>query len=136
MSKGRVTAVLGPTNTGKTHYAIDRMLANFPAEVRRNLDKALEKSAAELVNTMKALAPVDEGTLRDSIRSERVDALTIDIKAGDDAAYYAGWVEYGTTDGKPARPFFMPARRLLKNRIRLRIKRAIRAAVKAAVSGA
>ena len=24
----RVTAVLGPTNTGKTHYAIERMLAH------------------------------------------------------------------------------------------------------------
>ena len=24
----RVTAVLGPTNTGKTHHAIDRMLAH------------------------------------------------------------------------------------------------------------
>jgi len=27
-SKGHVTAVLGPTNTGKTHYAIERMLAH------------------------------------------------------------------------------------------------------------
>ncbi len=27
-SQGRVTAVLGPTNTGKTHYAIDRMLGH------------------------------------------------------------------------------------------------------------
>ena len=27
MAKGRVRAVLGPTNTGKTHYAIERMLA-------------------------------------------------------------------------------------------------------------
>ena len=27
-SNGRVTAVLGPTNTGKTHYAIERMLAH------------------------------------------------------------------------------------------------------------
>src|SRR5690606_22442802 len=26
--KSRVTAVLGPTNTGKTHYAIERMLAH------------------------------------------------------------------------------------------------------------
>jgi len=26
--KGRVTAVLGPTNTGKTHYAIERMLSH------------------------------------------------------------------------------------------------------------
>lgn len=28
MADGRITAVLGPTNTGKTHYAIDRMLAH------------------------------------------------------------------------------------------------------------
>src|SRR6056297_1671602 len=26
--KGRIAAVLGPTNTGKTHYAIERMLAH------------------------------------------------------------------------------------------------------------
>jgi ATP-dependent RNA helicase SUPV3L1/SUV3 len=26
--RGRITAVLGPTNTGKTHYAIERMLAH------------------------------------------------------------------------------------------------------------
>ena len=26
--RARVTAVLGPTNTGKTHYAIERMLAH------------------------------------------------------------------------------------------------------------
>ena len=28
MLNSRVTAVLGPTNTGKTHYAIERMLAH------------------------------------------------------------------------------------------------------------
>jgi ATP-dependent RNA helicase SUPV3L1/SUV3 len=27
-SKGRITAVLGPTNTGKTHFAVERMLAH------------------------------------------------------------------------------------------------------------
>jgi ATP-dependent RNA helicase SUPV3L1/SUV3 len=27
-SRRRVTAVLGPTNTGKTHHAIERMLAH------------------------------------------------------------------------------------------------------------
>ena len=27
-ARGRITAVLGPTNTGKTHYAIDRMLGH------------------------------------------------------------------------------------------------------------
>ena len=28
MQNSRVTAVLGPTNTGKTHYAIERMLSH------------------------------------------------------------------------------------------------------------
>ena len=27
--QARVTAVLGPTNTGKTHYAIERMLVHW-----------------------------------------------------------------------------------------------------------
>jgi len=27
MQNSRITAVLGPTNTGKTHYAIERMLS-------------------------------------------------------------------------------------------------------------
>ncbi|UWQ17200.1 helicase-related protein [Jannaschia sp. M317] len=31
--KGRVTAVLGPTNTGKTHYALERMLAHRTAVI-------------------------------------------------------------------------------------------------------
>ena len=28
LGKSRIAAVLGPTNTGKTHYAIERMLAH------------------------------------------------------------------------------------------------------------
>jgi len=31
---GRITAVLGPTNTGKTHYAIERMLAHRTGVIR------------------------------------------------------------------------------------------------------
>ena len=27
-TQGRIAAILGPTNTGKTHYAIERMLAH------------------------------------------------------------------------------------------------------------
>ena len=46
---GRITAVLGPTNTGKTHYAMDRMLAHssgiigFPLRLlaRENYDRAI-----------------------------------------------------------------------------------------------
>ena len=28
VNENRILAILGPTNTGKTHYAIDRMLAH------------------------------------------------------------------------------------------------------------
>ncbi len=49
-SRGRITAVLGPTNTGKTHLAIERMLGHgsgiigFPLRLlaRENYDRALK----------------------------------------------------------------------------------------------
>ena len=48
--QGRVTAVLGPTNTGKTYLAIERMLAHasgmigFPLRLlaRENYDRAVQ----------------------------------------------------------------------------------------------
>ena len=52
-----VTAVLGPTNTGKTHYAIERMLGHesgvigFPLRLlaRENYDRVVrEKGAARV----------------------------------------------------------------------------------------
>ncbi|MDB2478563.1 helicase-related protein [Alphaproteobacteria bacterium] len=51
ISKGKVKAILGPTNTGKTYYAMDRMLAHtsgiigFPLRLlaRENYDKAVSK---------------------------------------------------------------------------------------------
>lgn len=49
--EGRITAVLGPTNTGKTHYAIEQMLSHktgcigFPLRLlaRENYDRVCEK---------------------------------------------------------------------------------------------
>ncbi|MDC1087408.1 helicase-related protein, partial [Alphaproteobacteria bacterium] len=51
ISKTKVRAILGPTNTGKTYYAMDRMLAHtsgiigFPLRLlaRENYDKAVSK---------------------------------------------------------------------------------------------
>ena len=51
ISKAKVRAILGPTNTGKTYYAMDRMLAHtsgiigFPLRLlaRENYDKAVSK---------------------------------------------------------------------------------------------
>ena len=53
----RITAVLGPTNTGKTHFAMERMLAHqsgmigFPLRLlaRENYDRAVRVKGADQV---------------------------------------------------------------------------------------
>ena len=54
MSKNKITAVLGPTNTGKTHLAIETMLSfetgmiGFPLRLlaREVYDKVVKKNQA------------------------------------------------------------------------------------------
>jgi ATP-dependent RNA helicase SUPV3L1/SUV3 len=56
-NEGRITAVLGPTNTGKTHFAMERMLAHgsgmigFPLRLlaRENYDRAVKVKGADAV---------------------------------------------------------------------------------------
>ncbi|MCY4065500.1 MAG: hypothetical protein OXF57_03940, partial [Rhodospirillaceae bacterium] len=53
----RITAVLGPTNTGKTHFAMERMLAHgsgmigFPLRLlaRENYDRAVRAAGGHAV---------------------------------------------------------------------------------------
>lgn len=122
-------------------------------KISRNVQKAVNpaviKSANELAALQRTIAPVDSGALRDSIKvtgpGERTpedlhpdgsqvvpDAAAV-VSAGDEKAYYAHMVEYGTarTQGRNARPFFWPAYRLLKKRMTRRIKSAITKAIKA-----
>ena len=55
MTKNKITAVLGPTNTGKTHLAIETMLSfetgviGFPLRLlaREVYDKVVEKNQVE-----------------------------------------------------------------------------------------
>ena len=57
LDEGRISAVLGPTNTGKTHYAMERMLARrsgmigFPLRLlaRENYDRAVKIKGADKV---------------------------------------------------------------------------------------
>jgi HK97 gp10 family phage protein len=138
----------------------------IPQAVKDAVRPAMEKSAAEIVATAKALCPVDEGDLRNSIgwtwgaapqgsivlASSTAGEMTITIYAGNDEAFWARWVEFGTQaavaggrvsgrgdktrtslrthSGTAAQPFFYPAFRLNKKRASGRIKRAVRKAVK------
>lgn len=112
---------------------LKRRFAKLPAKMRTEVKASLEKSADELVAMQKRLVPVDEGDLRDSIeKREGQHELSVEVTGGDDKAFYARFVEFGTAS-QPAQPYFFPAYRSLRKRIKNRTRRAVRKAVKANV---
>jgi HK97 gp10 family phage protein len=107
-----------------------RRFARIPIETKRGVRVALEQGADELVEMQKRLVPIDRGELRESIKKEDgPHELSIHVEAGDERAFYARWVEFGTLR-TPASPYFFPAYRSLRRRIRGRISRAVRKAVR------
>ncbi|OAI26952.1 hypothetical protein A1351_14005 [Methylosinus sp. R-45379] len=128
---------------------LDRLKARLeaiPKEVREAVRPALERSGEELASRMKALAPEDSGALKESIQAtppggtvpprsigagdeKTAGELQTIVTAGDAKAFYARWVEFGT-EKTPAHPFFFPAYRLTRERIKRRLARAIGKAVR------
>lgn len=127
--------------------SINRRFAAVPDAVRAEVKLAVAKSADELVAMMKRLVPVDEGTLRDSIGwtwgdppagTVKVGAVPTDLSdmkatiyAGGPGAFHAHLVEFGTVHSA-AQPFFLPAWRALRTKIRRRISAAVSKGVKKA----
>lgn len=122
---------------------LERKLSSMSANAKREIRAALEASAAEIVALAKSLVPVgDTGELRDSIgwtwgrapkgsmtlgraAADSLGAdLTITIYAGNSEAFYARWVEFGT-EKAAAQPYFYPAYRALRRRVRSRTRRAV-----------
>lgn len=143
---------------------LQRKLDRVPGKVKARIREAMEQGANEIVAMAKHLAPADDGTLRDSIgwtygrapkgaiTLGKVEAiggdLTITIYAGNSEAFYARWVEFGTSQhtagGKfagstipaiPARPFFYVSFRTNRKRVRSRVTRAITKAAKEVAAG-
>ncbi|EKF39914.1 HK97 family phage protein [Nitratireductor indicus C115] len=122
-----------------------KLTQTIPERVRIRTRAAMEKGADEIVAMAKSLVPVDSGDLRDSIGWTWADAPKgsivlassapdrggerITIYAGNDEAYYARWVEFGTQKNLPS-PFFFPSYRALKRRVKGRITREMRKAIK------
>lgn len=145
---------------------LNKKVAQIPKRIEKAARGAMEKGAQELVDMMKRLVPKDSGDLRDSIgwtwgnapAGAKVIAqsdpnergLRITVYAGNERAYYAAWVEFGTAPhnvakgggnksfkgtatahpGSRAQPFFFPSYRSLRKRIQSRIKRETRKAMK------
>lgn len=135
-------------------------MRSLPSEVRSAIKQALAEGADEITDMQKRLAPVDTGKLRDSIKqtwgggktryaslSASAGAgdpdLTVKITAGDSGVRYAHLLEFGTAPhingglfagsrhpGTNAQPFFYPAYRALRKRVKSRITRATTKAAK------
>lgn len=149
-------------------------LRALPKAVRAEIAAALQASAEQIAGTARSFAPRDSGDLARSIRVEdgsfvqknaNVRGVTIGkaqfagdpdlvryIVAGDDRAWYARLIEFGTkartvrnwygregvavpVGAGPAQPFMGPAYRTNKRQIRARIARATRKAAQDVAKG-
>lgn len=156
---------------------LQRKLARLPEIAKDRIGKAMEDGAEQIVSTAQNLVPVDEMVLYESIgwtwgeppkgsltlaRSRRrsSDGLRITVFAGNDEAFYARWVEFGTAPhnvesgggtvagrrrasigaglghpGARAQPFFFVSYRANRRNVRSRISRAANRAAKEVATG-
>ncbi len=143
-----------------------KALASIQGPVRRRIREALATSGEQIASQMRAVAPSRTGALRASIKvvfgdyrpdnanvrgvgdSGRGDPdLTMRIVAGDATAFYAAFVEFGTSahiaggkfagaqhPGAQKSPFFFPVYRANRRSVKARLGRAMRAGIKEAVA--
>ncbi|TWF53263.1 HK97 gp10 family phage protein [Neorhizobium alkalisoli] len=144
---------------------LERKLRRLPKLVVDNIRSEMEAVADDIVAMMKNLVPVESGALRESIgwtwgkapKGSMVLAtakaslgadLTITIYAGNDEAYWARWVEFGTAPhinkglyagsqnpGTRAQPFFYVSWRANKKPAKRAIRKATRNAARAVAAG-
>jgi HK97 gp10 family phage protein len=133
----------------------EKKLKDMPAEIRKEIRGALQKSSEEIVPAMKHTVPRRSGDLAKSIgstfgsfkasnpnvrgildkRKRSADPdLSLTIHAGDKKAWYAALVEFGTVKTK-AQPFFLPVWRAYRKRAVSRVKRATSKAIKKVFGG-
>ena len=133
--------------TIKNDTALLRKLQIIPAAMHGKIREALAAQADEIVAMMRRLVPVESGSLRDSIGwtwgtkapggsiavaeagAKGDPDLRITIFAGNNEAFYARWVEFGTVK-MPARPFFYVSWRAGKKTAKTKVRAAVRAAAR------
>ncbi|WP_242217268.1 HK97-gp10 family putative phage morphogenesis protein [Shinella zoogloeoides] len=131
----------------KQSARLQRRLAAIPKAAKQAVAPALTRAGVDLAMSMRFLAPVDSGDLRDSITvtapgeqtppysqpggSRVAGELEVIVTAGNEDVRYPHLVEYGAANA-PAQPFFWPAFRLKRKVLAQRVKRAVRKAVKEA----
>jgi len=135
-----------------------KRLKKLPASAEKYIGEANGKSANEMVQLARTLAPVKTGRLRDSIKAtppgqsipkysqggiSSAPENSWAITAGNEHVRYAHLVEFGTKmheqggtmagtihPGTSKQPFFWPAYRTIKKRHKGRISRAFNKSIK------
>lgn len=135
---------------------ITKRMRAVPKELQRAAEAELLRSGENMAKDMRRDAPEDDGDLRDSIAvkpiEDEADQVVVRVSAGDEKAFYANMVEFGTkgtaaeasrqdrrfrrtavmTKGSrghaatPAQPFFFPNYRRHKKRVRTALLRVLR----------
>ncbi|WP_081894756.1 HK97-gp10 family putative phage morphogenesis protein [Ruegeria halocynthiae] len=129
---------------------LEARLNAIPKEVVAALRPALVKGAEEMAANMRALVPVDEGDLKESITvtapGETTPAYAEGggrrtagpnqalVTVGNEDVRHGHLQEFGTVK-QEAQPFMRPGARLAKPRAQRRISRAIGQAIKKAAEG-
>lgn len=135
-------------------------LERLRTQTASDVAPAMGRAAQLIVDMMKRQVPVHEGDLRDSIgwtfgdapkgaltvASSRVGTLRVTIFAGDEKAFYARYIEFGTAPhaqggkfagtehpGTPAQPFFFTSYRALRKEVKRMLRKAISEAVVKAI---
>lgn len=154
---------------------LERKLKRLPEVALVEIRSAMESVANQIVGLSKSLVPKESGALEKSIgwtwgrpprgsitlgkvaRSALGKQLTITIYAGNDEAFYARWVEFGTAPhslypradesrgklqgigdqhpGAAAHPFFFPAYRANRKEAKRKVRAATRRAAKRVAAG-
>lgn len=122
-----------------------RLVGTVPA-INDNLRGAMMIGADEMVDKAKQFVPKDEGEVSDSIewdwtentQKDKTRSPALVIYAGgtdlDQKGFYASFLEHGTVN-MIRRPFFFPAYRIMKRKVRGLMTRAMSAAIKQAGFG-
>lgn len=124
--------------------ALQRRLEKLvPEAIENRIKQAMGQAAEQVCDDMRRLVPVVSGDLKRSIgwtfgdapkgtvalASTQSRGLKVTIYAGGGEAFYARWIEFGRKSA-PAHPFFYPAYRANKRRIKSQITRALNKALK------
>lgn len=131
---------------------LQRKLDRLPAAAKSAIKGAMAEAADDIVRMMKSLVPEDSGALKESIgwtwgrdvpkgaviaavvKSALGNDLTITVYAGNDEAFWARWVEFGTVK-MPAQPYFYVSYRANRKAAKRKIRKATRDAARKVAKG-